>query len=159
MTRVMIDTELWSLAKKKPSAEKFKSRGEFEKFLMMHEKAKHFFREEVPDFKVYMSLHQLAEIYHVLAYRGIRIPPNEALELVHALLEDPNVVKVPTTAEHLREAVEMSTKTGIHLWDFLCFLPVRPFVEKVYSADKHFLTIGKLYGVEVINPIAEWTEG
>lgn len=158
MTKAMVDTEIWNAAKKRPSREKFSSEKGFRKALAMHERARAFFEEEFPRLKVYMSLHQVAEVYHVLAFRGQRVPQSEALEFVSELLGDPRVVKVPVTLEHIRKAVEASAKTGIHIWDFLCFLPVAAFVDRVYTSDAHFLPIARIYGVEVVNPLAEWLQ-
>jgi len=39
----MVDTELWSMAKKRPDEDKFASREEFTKALEMHRRAKAFF--------------------------------------------------------------------------------------------------------------------
>jgi len=68
------------------------------------------------------------------------------------------MVKVPIKMEDVRKALRESMETGIHIWDFLCFLSVKEFVETIYSADSHFKVIGKRHGVEVINPLIYWLE-
>ncbi len=70
-----------------------------------------------------MTLHQIAEIFHVLSFRGHRIPLNEAFAIVDSLMEDDSIVKVPVLAEHVIESITASKETGIHVWDFLCFIP------------------------------------
>lgn len=154
--RAMVDTEIWSLAKKKPLPERFGTQAEFERAMSLHLKAREFFEREFPRLRVYISLHQLAEIYHVLAFRGYRVPPGEALAVISGILEDPMIVKVPVSAEHVHQAVRESARTGIHVWDFLCFLPVKGFVETIYSADRHFEAIGNRYGVDFVNPVGAW---
>jgi len=154
----MVDTELWSIAKKKPLEERFSSKEEFEKAMKMHLKAREFFSNEFPSLRVYMSNHQLAEIFHVLALRGLRVPFEEPLRIVMGIMEDNSIVKVPVNIEDVSKALKESVETGIHVWDFLCFLPVKDFVDAVYSADSHFKVIGKRHGVKVINPLQYWLE-
>lgn len=136
--------------------EKFNSELEYKKALKIHEACRKFFEEDFEKLKVYMSLHQIAEIFHVLAFRGHKIPLDEAIAIVESILDDDNIVKVPVLAEHLKEAFEESKETGIHVWDFLCFIPLKNYVDVIYTLDKHFVTIGKRYGVEVVNPAREW---
>jgi hypothetical protein len=54
---------------------------------------------------------------------------------------------------HLKDALEESAKTGIHIWDYLCFLPVKDYIDVAFSCDIHFQKIGVELNVEVINPI------
>ncbi len=154
--KALIDTELWSFAKKRPVRDKFPSEGEFKAAMKIHETAVSFFRDDFPSLKVYMSYHQLAEIFHVLAFRGTKLPLKEALSVINGIIEDPSIVKVPVTMEALMKAIKESAETGIHVWDFLCFLPVSNMIEVVYSADPHFKVIGERYGVKVINPLGQW---
>lgn len=154
----MIDTQLWVLAKKKPDPRRFASLEEYEQALKAHELARRFFTVEFPRLRVYMSLHQLAELYHALAFRGVRVPAGEAEALIREVAEDPSIVKVPVTLAHYREAVRESARTGIHIWDYLCFIPVRSFVEAVYSTDLHFERICREHGVKLLNPVGRWSE-
>ena len=139
----MIDTELWSMAKKRPDEDKFASKEEFTKALEMHRRAKAFFVKVFPMLKIYMSIHQLAEIYHVLAFRGARIPRSHAEAIVRSIMEDGNIIKVPVTLEHVEEAIRESVESNIHVWDYLCFIPVKDYVDTVFTCDKHFVRIGK----------------
>jgi len=152
----MIDTELWSIAKKKPERKKFPLKEEYFKALEAHEKARDFFTKIFPKLKIYMSTLQIAEIYHVLTFRGTRIPKEEALEIIKAIIEDESIVKVPVSLKHVEDAVKESIKNNIHVWDYLCFIPIKDYIDVVYTCDKHFITIGKCYKVEVINPINTW---
>jgi len=154
----MVDTEIWSIAKKRPVKELFSSEEEFKRAMEMHSRAREFFSDEFPGLRVYLSQHQLAEIFHVLAFRGLRIPLEEAHHIVMGIVEDASIVKVPVSVEDIREAVKESMETGIHIWDFLCFLPVKGLIDRIYSADSHFKVIGERHGIEVINPLHHWLE-
>ncbi|AEA46946.1 hypothetical protein [Archaeoglobus veneficus] len=151
---IFIDTELWSFALKKPVKEKFGDG--FEKAYKMHVEAKKFLLENV-ERDILMSSHQLAEIYHVLAFRGLRLPVKFVLEYVINLMEAPNVILREVLPEHVRKAVDSSVKSGIHLWDFLCIYPILDELEVIYTCDAHFKheEFRKL-GVEIINPLDVW---
>ncbi len=156
MKGVMVDTEIWSIAKKKPDERKYASREEFTKALEMHERAREFFASVFPELRVYMSVHQLAEIYHVLAFRGTRVPRSYAESIVKAIIEDDSIVKVAVTLGHIEEAVRESVESGIHVWDYLCFIPVKDYVDTVFTCDRHFIAIGKKYKVKILNPLDAW---
>ena len=154
--RAMIDTEIWSIAKKRPLPDNFSSKDEYLKALNAHEAARKFFLESFPSLKVYISAHQLAEIYHALAFRGARLPRGQAADIVLAILEDDDIVKVPVTQRHVKEAVEESKESGIHVWDYLCFLPVKDYVDAIFSCDLHFRKIGERYKIKIVNPLGFW---
>jgi len=156
LTRALVDTEVWSLAKKRPVRSRFGSEAEYERALKMHVACRKFFEEEFDKVRVYMSLHQVAEIFHVLSFKGSRLPTEKALKIVTEIFRDSKIVKVPVSAEHVKESVRASKETGIHVWDFLCFVPVKNYVSVVYSLDVHFLKICEMYGKELVNPAEEW---
>jgi len=156
MKNVMIDTEIWSIAKKRPDRKNFASRKEFIKAMNMHRKAREFFINIFPELKVYMSIHQLAEIYHVLAFRGTRVPRNLVENIVKSIIEDNNIVKVPITLRHIEIAVKESVENNIHIWDYLCFIPIKDFIDIIYTCDKHFIKIGEKYKVRIVNPLDNW---
>jgi len=151
---IFIDTEIWSFAQKKPDKKKF---GEgYEKALEMHKKSKGFLLQKV-DEEILMSYHQILEIYHILSFRGLKIPKDFALEYVNGILGAENILKREATPEHCRAAIEASARSGIHVWDFLCILPVVEEVDAIYTCDRHFLNDEfKRLAAEVINPLGEW---
>jgi len=81
----------------------------------MHEKARDFFMNVFPKLKMYMSMYQLVEIYHVLAFRGAKVPRSYAKSIVKAIMEDGNIIKVAVTLDHIEEAVRESVESGIHV--------------------------------------------
>jgi len=158
VSKAFVDTEIWVLAKKKPVREKFRSQSDYERALKIHEGCRRFFEKDFENLRIYMTLHQVAEIFHVLAFRGYKIPLNEAFAIVDSLMKDDSIIKVPILAEHVIESLIASKETDIHIWDFLCFVPLKNYVEIIYSLDRHFLEIGKRYGIKVVNPAQEWLE-
>jgi predicted nucleic acid-binding protein len=151
---IFIDTEIWSFAQKEPEKEKFD--GGYEKALEMHKRSKEFLLQNV-DKEIVMSYHQIVEIYHVLSFRGFKVPRDFALQYIMGLLSAENILKREVTLEHYRAAVEASARSGIHIWDFLCILPVAEELEVIYTCDQHFLNDEfKRLNVEVINPLEYW---
>ena len=129
MIKAFVDTEIWSLAKKKPVKEKFESKSDYKRALKIHERCKKFFEK----LRIYISLHQIAGIFHVQAFRGHRISLSKASTIVESLID-----------EYLKESLRESKETGIRVWDFLCFIPLKNYVEVIYTLNKHFVTIGKI---------------
>ena len=156
LKNVMIDTEIWSIAKKKPDKRRFASKENFIKAMNMHRKAREFFIKVFPELKVYMSVHQLAELYHVLAFRGTRIPIDVAKEIVENIIEDNNIIKIPVTLDHVIQAIRESAENGIHIWDYLCFIPIKDYIDTVFTCDKHFIKICGKYKLKLINPLDAW---
>ncbi len=95
MIKAFVDTEIWVLAKKKPVREKFKSKSDYEKALKIHKGCREFFEKEFDNLRIYMTLHQVAEIFHVLAFRGHKIPLDEAFAIADGLMKDDSIIKVP----------------------------------------------------------------
>lgn len=157
---IMIDTEIWSYAFKKPQKEKFPTDDLFLKAMEMHKKAKELISNSLvnPQIKIYVSTHQLAEIFHVLGFRGHQLPLNFVTSLLADIIISEKIVKVPVRIEHVVSAIDLSFKTKIHIWDFLCFLPIKDFISKIFTNDEHFKhNIFSDNGrIEVINPFKDW---
>ncbi len=154
---VFIDTEIWSLAQKKPIKEKFPDEKSYEIALSAHEKAKEFISDMLRNYKIYMSFHQVCEIYHVLGFRGSKLPVSHVEKVINAILMSKRIVKIPVKLEHIRKSIELSIKSGIHIWDFLCVIPVAEFIDTAFSIDRHFLhPIFKELGINVENPLKIW---
>jgi len=154
---VFIDTEIWAFAYKEPKRELFASDEDFKKAVRYHATARSFLEEKLTKDRIYMSTHQLAEIYHVLSYRGIKLPKQTAKTIINSIIRSDRVVIVDVKRAHFNEALERSVRSCIHIWDFLCIIPVKDKVDVAYSMDKHFLhrEIRSLVP-RVENPIGEW---
>gem|GEM_PF-6132528 len=48
----------------------------------------------------------MAEIFHVLAFRGFKVPLEDVMTIIERIIEDGSIVKVPTTADTVKEALE-----------------------------------------------------
>jgi predicted nucleic acid-binding protein len=155
--RIFVDTQIWVYAFKRPLREGFASSGEYEEALQMHGKATEFLRDALLNHVIYITTHQLAEIFHALAFRGVRMDSRQALDLVEKIARSSRTVVVEVRRRHYREALRMSSLSGIHVWDYLCILPIKDLIEAAYTNDKHFLhpTIKSLLP-KIENPIGRW---
>jgi len=79
---IFIDTQLWIYAFKKPQREKFISSEEYKEALQMHSKAVKFISDVLLNHIIYITTHQLAEIFHALAFRGIKTNSRQALNII-----------------------------------------------------------------------------
>ncbi len=151
---IFIDTEIWSFAQKEPDKKKFKDG--YEKALQMHTRSKEFLLENI-DERILMSYHQISEIYHVLSFRGLKLPRAFSLEYVKSLLNAGNITKYEVTSEHYEAAAEASARSGIHIGDFLCVFPILEDVGVIYTCDRHFLD-NEFKGIDakIKNPIDRW---
>lgn len=156
---VMIDTEIWSFSLKAPKREKFGSRKEYSEALEAHRKARTALKSSLQNEMVYMSQHQVSELFHVLAFRGTKLPLRMVNNYVQSILESQEIIKVEVTWEDLLEAMQLSAQSGIHIWDFLCFVPLKEYLDVVYTNDKHFThSVFKKFNVKIVNPLNSWKE-
>ena len=154
---IFIDTQLWAYAFKRPHESKFKSRKEFEEAIEIHKRANRFIYESLMNHTIYLTTHQLAEIFHVLAFRGIRMNVRNAWEIVEKIMRSSRTVIVEFKKRHYKEALRLSSISGIHVWDYLCIIPLKDMVDVAYTNDKHFLhpTIRNLVP-SIENPVGKW---
>lgn len=71
---IYIDTEIWIFAQKIPDSSKFQNESKYQKMLHLHKQASDFLSQKIIKSEIYMTNHQLCEIYHSLAFRGTRLP-------------------------------------------------------------------------------------
>ncbi|HDZ19222.1 MAG TPA: hypothetical protein ENH75_13055 [archaeon] len=104
-----------------------------------------------------MTNHQLCEIYHSLAFRGTRLPAEFVSAYCNQLLSSKFMRWYQVLVSHVKQAVIFSIKSQIHIWDYLCVLPLYKDVEIIYSCDKHFKhdTFQSL-GPKIENPLDNW---
>ncbi len=136
---ILIDTQLWVYAFKQPLRKGFGSKKEYEDALKIHDKARAFLYEAFTKHTIYITTHQLAELYHALAFRGIRMNTREARAIIEKIMSSTRTVVVEVKRRHYREALRLSSLSGIHIWDYLCIVPLKGLVDVAYTNDKHFL--------------------
>jgi len=157
LVNIFIDTEIWSLAQKEPAREKFSDDDSYKRALDAHQRAKRLIYNSLEKHRIYMSYHQLSELYHVLGFRGSKLPLSHVKEILQAILESKKIVKVPVRRDHIELSMELSARSGIHIWDFLCIVPILNFIDTTFSIDRHFLhPVFKELGVKVKNPLNIW---
>ncbi len=72
-------------------------------------------------------------------------------------MKSSRTVLVEVKKRHYREALRLSSLSGIHIWDFLCIIPLKGLMDIAYTNDRHFHhpTIKSLIP-KVENPIGKW---
>ena len=154
---VFIDTCIWSLAYKIPRKNRFKGEEEYKEALELHIKASEFLKKNLEDNIIYMTYFQVMEIFHVLGFRGTKLQLKIAKSITDYILKSPKIVKVEIPPTIYKKCLELSAETGIHIWDFLCILPLKDLIDKAYSMDKHFQhKVFKELGIHVENPFGIW---
>ncbi|MCS7264400.1 MAG: hypothetical protein NZ805_06170 [Armatimonadetes bacterium] len=151
---ILIDTRLLGLALKAPYY------GEHHLVRPIAEQAQRFVREQVDSQVLAVSPQLLGELYHVLTERGLRITKTLAQQLVDDLLQGANIIYRSPDVAIIQEAIALSARTCVHIWDFLIVLPFRGILERIYTTDPHFLSCKNLQVAPVENPLGLWvTEG
>lgn len=153
MTRVFIDTELWNYAIKKPK-DNVDSVAK-NRYLL----ASSFLKERFKKDHIYISNHQIAEMFHVFSFRGSRIPIVTTRTYLENLGNMENITVIEVDALHIKNAMKLSQESGVHIWDFLCILPVLDHVEIIYTCDSHFQSrTFEDFGKPIENPLGDWLQ-
>ena len=154
---VFIDTHFWTLSRKTPDVAKYPDPEKYQHALENHQRADEFLTRALQDEEIAMTFHQLSEIFHVLAFRGSKLPKEYAAAYCNQLLGGEFMHWYVITGDHVKEAIRLSQESGIHVWDYLCVLPLVQDVDVIYSCDRHFLQPSfTALGPPVENPISEW---
>jgi predicted nucleic acid-binding protein len=151
MVRAYIDTELWAFALKKAKE------GDDTAIVSRFEKANAFLKKSFSRDQIYISSHQLHEIFHVLSFRGRKLPIQFTVEYIENLMKLENVTIVENSTLHFQSAMNLCRTSGIHIWDFLCVLPVVERIEQIYTCDSHFKNKAFTgFNKPIENPINFW---
>jgi hypothetical protein len=154
---VFIDTELWSFSFKKPDIKNFSSKEEFKKALKLHTESDNFLQEHIKNNRIFMTFHQLSEIYHVLGFRGKKMSKNQVENLCLKLLDGKFIKWFTIERIHINEAIKISAKSNIHIWDYLYILPLIEEVNVIFTCDKHFLNASfQALHNNIVNPLSKW---
>ncbi|MHA1377645.1 MAG: hypothetical protein ACTSRG_04585 [Candidatus Helarchaeota archaeon] len=150
MKEVFIDTELWSFALKKPLEKK-------PNLLKRYKQAKDFLMTRFKEDIIYISSHQLSEIFHVLSFRGNKLPIKFTINYIEKVMKLKNIKIINNNLIHFKKSMELSQESNIHIWDFLCVLPVIYQIEIIYTCDTHFKAeVFKNFKRSIQNPLDFW---
>lgn len=148
---VLVDTNIWQFAFVKPRESEF---------VQIHELAKSFLSGLLDDNRVRIaaSAYQVAEIMEVLRKSGADEETRNQVRL------DLGTTKFYVRDLSLNDVVKAaidSSKSSIHIYDYLIAYPLRGIITRIYSADGHFKHPDLSSVAEVVNPLAPWrvTEG
>lgn len=154
---IFIDTEIWIFAQKIPDRSNFQKASEYENALDLHQKSSEFLKQKIIESEISMTNHQLCEIFHALAFRGKKAPLSIASKYCNQLLSSKFIHLYQVSDKHVNEAIELSMKSGIHVWDYICVLPLYSDVEILYSCDEHFKHKSfQSLGTKIENPLNIW---
>jgi predicted nucleic acid-binding protein len=152
MSRILIDTRIWALGLKYPfiipEDEDYKLAEKAHHLISIKLKGK---RE-----RVFISSQLAAEIFHVLTKRGRRLPETQAKSLLTEILLLENVSYRHIEKEVFLAAMGESSKSGIHIWDYLVFLPFKGEVRTIYTMDPHFNDKSFRDHTGIENPFGIW---
>lgn len=145
MKKVIIDTGIFEYAFVKPKETEF---------LDLHQKANSWLRGvlEKETIEILMSAYQIAEVLEVFRRVGASKEARESfVELI-----DEGFIKKALHYEIVKEAHMLSTRSNIHIYDYLVVLPFKGEAEGIYSSDKHFQHHDFTSVATVINPLDNW---
>ncbi|MBL7073647.1 hypothetical protein ISS37_00195 [candidate division KSB1 bacterium] len=150
MMRVLIDTRLWGLALKVPY---YDDKDPVKEYALQ---ADHFIRERLEQDLICVTTQLLAEIHHVLTTRGRKLPSSDAEVVVKEILDSERSIFRNPNKDTILQALRLSTKCDIHIWDFLLVLPFKGELDRIYTMDPHFRECKHLQVAPVENPLGVW---
>ena len=154
---IFIDTEIWIFAQKIPDRSNFQEVSEYEKAFDLHKKSDEFLKNCIVESEISMTNHQLCEIFHALSFRGKKAPTSIASKYCNQLLSSKFMHWYQVFDKHVKQALDLSMKSGIHIWDYICVLPLYNEVELLYSCDEHFKHKSfQSLGTKIENPLDIW---
>jgi predicted nucleic acid-binding protein len=151
MAKILIDTRIWVLSIKFPYIT------EQHKDYDISLRAKTFVEKTIKDKNIILVSNQLVtEIFHVLVNRGIRIPSDHAKTYVSSIVKHKKTNFKGATKEILLKAIEFSSSSGIHIWDYLVVLPFKNSIDLIVTMDPHFQhpTLNSFASIK--NPVDVW---
>ena len=141
---IFIDTEIWIFAQKIPDRSNFKDTFEYENALDLHLKSSEFLKQKIIESEISMTNHQFCEIFHALAFRGAKATTSIASRYCNQLSSSKFMHWYQIFDKHVKEAIQLSMKSGIHIWDYICVLPL--------YKHKSFKSLGP----KIENPLDIW---
>ena len=100
-------------------------------------------------YPILITTHQLVEIYYALTFKG-RINRKDVLNIIEKISRSSRTLVIEVN-------LKLSSLSGIHLWDYLCVIPLKGLIDIAYTNDKHFLDkTSKNLVPKVENPVGKW---
>ncbi len=154
---IFIDTQLWIFAQKIPKKEKFRDDNSYNQMVEFHQTSQKFLAQKIQTEEIAMTNHQLGEIFHALAYRGDKLKLEFSKKFCLQLMDSESIHLYLITNEDLKECISLSGESGIHIWDYLCIIPLLREILEIFTCDTHFQneSFQKL-GKPITNPLTQW---
>lgn len=155
--KIFIDTQLWVFALKIPSEKHFLSKTEFKDALNNYKITSNFLKNKLENDEICMTNLQLGELFHALGFRGKKLPLEYVQDYCNSLLTGDFMHWYDINNDVLQKAITLSNSSKIHIWDYLCILPLYKDINVIFSCDQHFTdeTFRSL-GPPIENPIKNW---
>ncbi len=150
-SHVLVDTNIWQYAFVRPREKEF---------AVVHELAQPFLSGLLADelIRIPMSSYQVAEIMEVLRKSGVR---HEVRLQILRDFEKAKFYVRDLMLSDVVDAIKDSSKSNIHVYDYLVAYPLRGVIDRIYTADEHFLHSDFQAICQISNPLTPWfvTEG
>jgi hypothetical protein len=144
---------------KKPDASKYPDKDLYEQDRKKHLGAQAFFKKFTGDFQFFFTTHQICEIYHALRFRGTRLDPVFVQNYIGSFVSAKTNHIIEATKDDVKRCIGLSIASNIHVWDFLCVIPIIKKIDVIYTSDKHFThQVMQDLRVAIENPIGTWDE-
>ena len=156
---IFVDTELWIYSLKVPAMENYSTKEHHEQDMQRHLQVRSFFKTLESDVVFFFTTHQLCEIYHALRFRGKKMDADFSRAFIDSIMNADTSRIIEPSKDDVKKSIELSLASNIHVWDFLCIVPIKDAIGVIYTSDKHFTSEAmRTLGVNIENPIATWDE-
>ena len=130
---IFIDTQIWIYAQKEPNEGRFENLNEYKKMLDLHQNADIFMQNCIKSHEIGMTYHQLSEIFHNLGFQGNQMDLTFCWDYCTKLLAARFMKWYPINEDHIKESLKLSRDSKIHIWDYLCILPMINDLDLIYT--------------------------
>ncbi|TFG04180.1 MAG: hypothetical protein EU536_05070 [Promethearchaeota archaeon] len=154
---IFIDTQIWIFARKSPDKQRFTALSKYNLFQDFHQQALEFLANVIKENIICMTFHQLFEIYHSLAFRGRKQIIQDVKKFCSELLNSKFIHWYSITETQISDCLKLSAQSNIHIWDYVCIVPLIQDVDVLYSCDRHFQdpTFSQ-FKKPILNPLNKW---
>ena len=146
MPTVLVDTNIWLHGLTRPRDPAYTD---------LHRAAEAFLDAVLrdPATRVAVSAYHIAEILEILRKSGLA--EAERAKLAVKFKTGKFLIR-EITSDIVFECLDRSSRSGIHVYDYLVALPLRGQIDRIFSGDDHFLHPDFTSIAPVENPVAPW---